>query len=499
MLSFQKMLVWFVATSYFWEWLLVTVVLAVFAAWCIRKLKTQRGPGTSSRAGALLALGIVFMVLNGRALPTGDEPHYLIMAQSLLDDGDFDLRNNYEQRDYLAYYPMTIPDPHVTIVGEKWYPVHGLGLPILIAPAFAVGGRPAVVGLLSLITVAGLGLLWSVLRSTGFQIQAASVATLVAGFTLPVVSMSGQIFPEVIAFLLVAFVLRAALRPELTTWDHLGILFGMAILPWLHAKYAVLAVGLLVAVAVMRGLRKPARLLAAATVVLGASIIALAVLSDRWFGVPLPGVPIMMGKGPFTGDMLTPIAGHFLVEPWVGLAGVLFDQQSGLLFASPVYALVIPGMLLLWRRRRAWVIGSGLVVASLYLPAGAFGVWYGGFSSPARLLTPVIPVLSLGVATVLEEGGSRRWKLFLLLAVPSFLYAYMITALPSFTRYGDPVTQHSYFIGLVERMAHLNLTPLFPSFRNVSPITWLTTAVYLLVIVGVSKSLVRKRYESLSA
>jgi len=61
------------------------------------------------------------------------------MIQSLLRDGDFDLRNNYENHDYLAYNPDVIPDPHVIVTGERWYPVHAIGL-ILAAPVHAVGG-----------------------------------------------------------------------------------------------------------------------------------------------------------------------------------------------------------------------------------------------------------------------------------------------------------------------------------------------------------------------
>jgi hypothetical protein len=76
------------------------------------------------------------------------------------------------------------------------------------------------------------------------------------------------------------------------------------------------------------------------------------------------------------------------VAPWVGLFGVLFDQQSGLFFAGPVYVLAIRGIMLLWRRSQNLAIVCGLVFASVYLVAGCFGVWYGGLSSPARLLTP---------------------------------------------------------------------------------------------------------------
>ena len=35
---------------------------------------------------------------------TGDEPFYLLTTQSLLFDGDFDLRNQYEARSYESFF-----------------------------------------------------------------------------------------------------------------------------------------------------------------------------------------------------------------------------------------------------------------------------------------------------------------------------------------------------------------------------------------------------------
>jgi hypothetical protein len=180
------------------------------------------------------------------------------------------------------------------------------------------------------------------------------------------------------------------------------------------------------------------------------------------------------------------------VTPWVGLSGVLFDQHSGLFLASPVYVLALPGIILLWRRTRHLAIACGLIFFSVYLLAGSYGVWYGGYSSPARLLTPTVPVLALGLAAMLQAGNRRIRPLFAILAIPSFFHSYLIAALPGFTRYGDPLTHHNFFIGRLERTFRLDLTPLFPSFRHPEPITWLTTAVYLLCIVALSAALVRR-------
>ena len=46
---------------------------------------------------------------------SGDEPHYLLAAHSLVHDGDLDLSNNYAQRDYAAFYTGYYLNPHVHV------------------------------------------------------------------------------------------------------------------------------------------------------------------------------------------------------------------------------------------------------------------------------------------------------------------------------------------------------------------------------------------------
>ncbi|HPB56785.1 MAG TPA: hypothetical protein PLB68_12570, partial [Candidatus Aminicenantes bacterium] len=38
----------------------------------------------------------------------GDEPHYVLMAQSLVEDGDLDLRNNYSPEKYAPFHPTRL-------------------------------------------------------------------------------------------------------------------------------------------------------------------------------------------------------------------------------------------------------------------------------------------------------------------------------------------------------------------------------------------------------
>src|ERR687891_1347409 len=73
----------------------------------------------------------------------GDEPHYLLAAESLVEDGDIDVRNEYDARDYADFYPYAL-DPHGKPTDGRLNEPHGVGFPLLVAPAYALGGAEGV-------------------------------------------------------------------------------------------------------------------------------------------------------------------------------------------------------------------------------------------------------------------------------------------------------------------------------------------------------------------
>jgi hypothetical protein len=59
--------------------------------------------------------GCCLAALTWSALPGGDEPHYLVVTQSLLTDHDLAIANNHARGDYLAYYQAPLkPDYRAT-------------------------------------------------------------------------------------------------------------------------------------------------------------------------------------------------------------------------------------------------------------------------------------------------------------------------------------------------------------------------------------------------
>ena len=76
------------------------------------------------------------------ASTTGYEPFYLLTTQSLLADGDFDLRNQYESRSYKSFFdhPDDLWQQSVALPDGPLLSPHNPGLSVLVIPGFALGG-----------------------------------------------------------------------------------------------------------------------------------------------------------------------------------------------------------------------------------------------------------------------------------------------------------------------------------------------------------------------
>ena len=95
------------------------------------------------------------------ALPGGDEPHYLVIAQSLWRDGDLKIENNHTRRDYKEYFAPDL-EPHYLTRGvdNEIYSIHPVGMPVLMAPLYATGGYSVVVAAFVIMASVGAALMW---------------------------------------------------------------------------------------------------------------------------------------------------------------------------------------------------------------------------------------------------------------------------------------------------------------------------------------------------
>ena len=351
---------------------------------------------------AMTVAGLAARKLTGTSLfPSGDEPHYLVMAQSLWRDGDLRIENNHERGDYREYFTSDL-EPHYLTRGANGeiYSIHPVGLAVILAPVYALAGYQGSVWFLIALGALALAIAWRWTVATLNAPGAATFAWAAIALSAPFTFNTFTVYPEIAAAVAVMFAMTTSVMPNagLARWSAAGI--AIASLPWLSTKYAPMSVAVLLVVCFR--LRTASGGRTRMTYRLGAVVGIYVISLVAWFaffyaiwGTPLPMAPY--------GSLVqtTPLNLRF------GAPGLLFDQEYGLLAYAPVYILAGTGLYQMWRsggelRRQALEIA--FIFAALLLMVGAFGIWWGGTSAPARPIASGLPLLMLPIAAAFRAA-----------------------------------------------------------------------------------------------
>jgi len=328
----------------------------------------------------------------------GDEPHYLMITQSLLADRDLLIENNHDNKEYHAFFGGPLrPDFMVRGKDGLIYSIHAPGLSAILLPAYAVAGYAG-----SLLVVCLIGAFMAVavfdLADAVAGRRAALFTWAAICFTVPIVPAAWLIYPDTAGALVVAWAALWLWQPvdaRSNTWFWRGA--ALATLPWLHTKFVVFLA--LFAAALAFQLRRHVRALAAMS-----APIALSLAAWLWYFYAIYG----------TFDPQAPYGTYTsLVQPRYiprGLLGLLFDQKFGFFVYGPVYLAAIVGSWTLIRRADFRFPGIVLIAtAALFTASSArMYMWWGGSSAPARFLVPLIPCLTPMIALAVADAR-RRW------------------------------------------------------------------------------------------
>jgi hypothetical protein len=370
--------------------------------------------GRAGMACAIIAGMVSALVFSTAAwfasasIPGGDEPHYLIITQSLLYDHDLKIENNHRRGDYHAYFAADLkPDFVRRGLNGGIYSIHAPGVSALVLPAFAIGGYHAVVVFLILLASAACGLAWWLAWRVSDSFTGAWFGWAAVALTAPFLLESYTVYPDGpgAAVVLTGFWALVRARREsddgsnpsaALPWFLHGV--ALATLPWLHTRFAALAatLGGLVLVRLARtpnAIGKAIAFLAAPALSAIAWMFFFAVI----YGTPDPSAP-------YGGTIQSSLA--YLPN---GLGGVLFDQGFGLFATAPVLVAAFAGFANARRLALDWV-----VVAIPYLLAvTTFAMWWAGMSGPARFLIPLVLPLAIPAACA-WRAASRGWRTVML-------------------------------------------------------------------------------------
>ena len=409
-------------------------------------------PATISRANphkrilrVAVAVALLGLMTHGTYAGSGDEAHYLAIAHSIAFDHDLDLSNNYGPAEPLIGGGGLAPEYHTRAgAGGVMRPVHDVGLPLLFAPIVRIA-RPTAEWLstslpesfmrrvrvtptvlyrhllsttMVVVAVWLAGMLFDafVLLGAGPRASAASAALVM--LSPPVLIFSILFFTELPAAALALFVFRRTWMTPPTSalsWAATGAATGFLFL--LHARniglvVALLALGLITARR-QRSVPHAAAFVTAAVVLLAIRTGINHLFWGTWVTTPHAALGQMRG-----------ITGTVNIAA-TRLAGLLVDQEFGLLIYAPFFVLAPLGLVIMRPRpiARAIMFAGACYLALILWPVTNVHGWQGGWNPAGRFMLPVVPLAALALPAAF--GAVPRALLAVLLALQIFLDGYL--------------------------------------------------------------------------
>lgn len=354
----------------------------------------------------------------------GDEAHYLLIAESLIRDGDVQVKNNYSSDTPVQRAaPVKLSDPvHSGPHLFNEYSRHNPGLPLLLAiPYFIAGIAGAKIFMVLLAGFWPLLIYRTLFRITESKHWSALVACTV-GLGLPFLAAANQIFPDLLGGMIIFYLAEKIFRIADTKVDAsasrvgdlwIGIL--IAFLPWLHLRLVAPAFLLLLGyiyVLTDRSRRQHGRPILrqwlVPAIVLGGSLILMAVYNLIAFSNPL---------GPYGSH-----SWHFhLRDNAMIFLGLHWDQTQGMFMQQPLLLLSLIGIVPFVKANWRAAALIGMLYLSILVPNSLHPAWYGGFSIVGRFWWAAVGLLIFPMAYTVRFLLKRRKLVLLLLCAVSII------------------------------------------------------------------------------
>ncbi len=321
---------------------------------------------------------------------TGDEPHYLFIADSLSRDLDLTVANNYSietpvhQATRSNYADPEDMNKHVL----NGYSLHNIGLGFILAIPYKLAG---VVGAKAAIALL-VGLCPFLFYRTLFRITESKPWSLLVAFAvaigLPFAAASNQIYPDLLGGMIIFWGAERIIRllqdkDKQSVHSSLmpGVLFGLLIslLPWLHIRLAAPATLLLLGYVYVAVYSQPSLTADSSrrykylvpVAIVACSLLLLGFYNRHAFGSIF---------GPYQQGAL----GFDVKKMALVFFGLHGDKSQGMFMQQPLLLLGLFGIVPLIKANRQAAFLLGMIYFSILLPNSMHSVTYGGFSFVGR-------------------------------------------------------------------------------------------------------------------
>lgn len=359
---------------------------------------------------------------------SADEAHFLLAAKSMAETRNLNVADDFAAAlngvaDVKAITGKgvrfkeidSVPiKPRGVVRNGARYEPHSIGLPLLAAPFWAVGGAKAVE--LALAALLALAIAWSYLLARRVVPDPwCAFGALAIGVSPPLIANATAVVPEVpaAAALAGAALCAARLREGPSRLAAFGCFAALGSLPWFGIIFIPPAA--VIGIAAIRSLRGQGRgLLALGSSEVAFFLLALLVgLNEALFGGPTPHA----ADPPGTSATGASDVADYVARCW-RIVALFLDQNYGLIRWAPVAALGFGGVWVLYRAARerlgrviagvdaeysvARLCGLAALATVATIAIFSPSLTNGGF--PGRQLLPVVPLVVPLVALGLRQN-----------------------------------------------------------------------------------------------
>lgn len=378
----------------------------------------------------------------------GDEPHYLVMADSLVRHHSLDIKQEYQKSEYRSFFPggldYHLPPGLFTPESSHWYSFHSPGLAILVAPFFAlarVKGALFAMSVLSFVLLIEI-YVWSTMVT--LDKRAALFAAAVYGSTLSFLTLAGRIFPDIPQAVLTMGALILLVRKRSSVSNLLlGSLIGVSI--WIHMKMGLILFTAGTIALYQEWFKLGRRHVRIVSLVLPWFVLWLGyeIAIHSWYNVILPS-SIYANAGQL-----------WQLSPTQSIPAMLFDSAKGLFINNPILLLLLVGLPVWAKRQTTSLALAAMIVLPTVLLQSTFSDWSGGWAPIGRYITAWLPVFLPALAFVFQEARHKILALTItVLSIIELSMAFLYWRLaPSWPIPG----QRSHFFASLQFHTGLNL------------------------------------------
>ncbi|PYE01082.1 hypothetical protein [Prochlorococcus marinus] len=323
---------------------------------------------------------------------TGDEPHYLVIANGISKYHSFEQTKPY-QEEFITreiYAPglnsankNSIPQPdntHAVMGPNGLFNVHNIGLPLLLAIPFKISGVQGCKAFMILNGGFIIFSIWNILSLLCPNENIRFLATIPLAISNPLIFASNQIYPELPAAsisLIGIYWIVLERKKDLSKINIDWFTFiSISFLPWLHIKYLTTLIILLTfMVFILIRYNKNKKRLLYLSIPTILSFLLLFWYNHYAFGNI---------TGPY--NQWTKY-GNNIEFSWKAITvffGLLFDQEQGIFLQNPINLLGLISIGLLYKKNKIICLTIALVSLSSIFINSIHPAWYGGYSLIGR-------------------------------------------------------------------------------------------------------------------